>query len=220
MSPSGARPPNNRGTAPEGAPVVAMRETGIQSRSGGSDDEVPDVVELLQDLQSAAGDVVGRLRESTRETAGQAKEKVAEMTRAITGSLKEEAERLFDEQKEKASGKVGRVGKSLNQAAHALRAVKADAVAEYVDTAAERVQGFSDYIEERNLAQVLEDAGELARRNPGLVVGGMFLAGLAAARFLKASTPEGGNGSGSGERRSSRGSSGSGRSSGGSSRRR
>ena len=200
--------------------MVAMRETGIQSGSGrsSSGDDVPDVTELLQSLQSAAADMAGRLRETSRETAGQAKEKVAEMTRVITDTVKEEAERLFNGQKEKASSKVDRVGKSLNQAAHALRAVKADAVAEYVDTTADKIQGFSDYIEERNLAQVLEDAGELARRNPGLMVGGMFLAGLAAARFLKASAPDGANGNGNGGR--SKGASGSGRSSGGSSRRR
>lgn len=199
--------------------MVAMRETGIRRGSGGSSsgDDAPDVLEVLQSLQSAAADMAGRLGESTREAAGQAKEKVADMTRVITDTVKEEAERLFNEQKEKASSKVGRMGKSLNQAAHALRAVKADAAAEYVDSTAGKIQGFSEYIEERNLAQVLEDAGELARRNPGLMVGGMFLAGLAAARFLKASAPDGANGSGGGRQKSG---SGSGRSSGGSSRRR
>ena len=49
------------------------------------------------------------------------------------------------------------------------------------------VEQLNQYLEERNLAQVIEDAGEVARRHPGMVIGGMFLTGLALGRFLKAS---------------------------------
>ena len=72
-------------------------------------------------------------------------------------------------------------------AGHALRAVKAEGLADYVDSAAGAVEQLNQYLEERNLAQVIEDAGEVARRHPGMVIGGMFLTGLALGRFLKAS---------------------------------
>jgi hypothetical protein len=115
------------------------------------------------------------------------KQKAADMARSIAGTIKEEAERLFDEQKGKAASKVTRYGKVIQQAAHALRAVKAEGLAEFVDEAAGNVEGITDYLEERNLAQVLQDAGEVARRHPGMVLGGMFVTGFALARFLKAS---------------------------------
>jgi len=184
--------------------VVAMSETrsrrqgssssdraGGHSRRSSSGGDVPDVVEQLSQLKDRAADVAVAVRDGAGSAAGQVKQKAAVMTRAITGTIKEEAERLFDEQKGRAAAKVGRYGKVIHQAAHALHAVKADGLAEFVDEAAEKVEGITDYIEERNLAQVLQDAGEVARRHPGMMLGGMFLTGFALARFLKASAERG-----------------------------
>lgn len=170
--------------------MVAMTESASRRRSGSSSptrSDGPDVVEQLKELKGRAADVAGAVRESAGSAAGQVKKKAADMTRAVTGTIKEEAERLFDEQKGKAASKVTRYGKVIHQAAHALRAVKAEGLAEYVDSAGEKVEGLTDYLEERNLTQVLQDAGEVARRHPGMTIGGMFLTGLALARFLKAS---------------------------------
>jgi hypothetical protein len=166
-----------------------MSETGSRSRTSSKSrrPDGPDLVEELKQLKDKAADVAGAVRESAGNAAGQVKQKAGEMTRAISGTIKEEAERLFDEQKGKAASKVTRYGKAIHQAAHALRAVKAEGLAEYADSAAETVEGLTSYLEERNLAQVLQDAGEVARRHPGLTIGGMFLTGFALARFVKAS---------------------------------
>jgi hypothetical protein len=155
--------------------------------SSSSRTDGPDLVEELKQLKDRAADVAGVVRANAGNAARVAKEKAGEMTRAITGTIKEEAERLFDEQKGKAASKVTRYGKVIHQTAHALHAVKADGLADYVDSAAEKVEGLTTYLEERNLAQVLQDAGEVARRHPGMMIGGMFLTGFALARFVKAS---------------------------------
>jgi len=148
---------------------------------------VPDVVDQLKQFRERAAEVAGTVRDGAGNAVEQVKQKAADVTRAISSTLRDEAERLFDEQKGKAASKVGRYEKMIQQVAHALRAVKADPVAELVDSAAGQGGGGTDYLEERNLAQVLEDAGEVARRHPGMMIGGMFLTGLAVARFLKAS---------------------------------
>ena len=148
---------------------------------------MPDVVDQLKQFRERAAEVAGTVRDGAGNAVEQVKQKTADVTKAIGSTLREEAERLFDEQKGKAASKVERYGKMIQQVAHALRAVKAEPVAELVDNAAGRVGGVTDYLEERNLAQVLEDAGEVARRHPGMMIGGMFLTGLALARFLKAS---------------------------------
>jgi hypothetical protein len=164
----------------------ASSSAGSSGRSSGASDG-PDLAEELKQLKERAGDVVGAVRDNAGDAARQVKEKASEMTRAITGTIKEEAERLFEEQKGKAAAKVTRYGKVIHQAGHALRAVKADGLAEHVDSAGDAVEGMTDYFKERNLAQVIEDVGEVARRHPGMMIGGMFLSGLALARFLKAS---------------------------------
>ena len=158
-----------------------------RDRDRGHDAGGEDVVEQLRALKERAGDVVERVASGARTTAEQMKQKAAEITEEITGTIRDEAERLFDEQKGKAASKVNRFGKVMHQAAHALHAVKADGVADMVDGAAGRVEGLNEYLEERTLAQVLEDVGEVARSHPGMMLGGLFLAGFAGARFLKAS---------------------------------
>ena len=114
-------------------------------------------------------------------------QKAADVTRAVAEGVREEAERIFDEQKGKIGTSAGRWGKAIRQAAHALHAVKADGAAEVVDSLAERVDGVSDYLDERSLRGLLSDASGVARRHPTVTLGGMFAAGLLAARFLKAS---------------------------------
>jgi len=158
-----------------------------RGRAGRSRDtsDTPEVV--LREVRDKAADVAQRLANGTREVKEQVMQKASELSRALADGVKEEAERFFDEQKGKLAGQAKSAGKMINQAAHALHAVKADGVADAIDAAAERFQQASEYIEERTLSDLLSDTGDLARRYPGFVIGGLFLTGLVAARFAKAS---------------------------------
>jgi ElaB/YqjD/DUF883 family membrane-anchored ribosome-binding protein len=149
-------------------------------RGGESDD-------VLRQVREQAALMAGRVVDGTREVKEQVMQKASELTRAVADGVREEAEKFFDEQKGKLGTKVDRVGKMINQAAHALHAVKADPVAEAVDAAGERVKQASAYIEESTLGQLVADAEDAARRHPGVVLGGLFVTGLLAARFVKAS---------------------------------
>ena len=168
--------------------MVAMSETGLQRagrtpsqrQSGGGDD-------VLRQMRGKALDVAERVRSGTREVKEQVMQKASELTRAVTDGVKEEAERFFDEQKGKLGARAQRVSKVINQAAHALHAVKADGIAEAVDAAAGRVEQASSYIAERSLGELIGDAEDVARQHPALMLGGLFAAGLIAARFVKAS---------------------------------
>ena len=80
------------------------------------------------------------------------------------------------------------VSGAIRRAADKLHDTDSEFIAGYVDRAAEKVEEIGRYIEENDLPDVIEDAGEMARRQPLLFVSGMFLAGLAAARFVKAAT--------------------------------
>jgi hypothetical protein len=156
--------------------------------SGGRRDAGRDDV-TIQQVKERAAEVASYVKSSTRAATQQLKETAAEMARAVRETVKEEAERLFEEQRGKMSSKAAKVGKVVRQTAHALRAVRLEAVAEQVDAGAQRIDDASDYIKERNLTEVLQDAEEIVQRNRGLAVGGLFVAGFALARFLKASEP-------------------------------
>ena len=175
--------------------MVAMSESGLRRRTSsrpasdrGRDRQGRDAPEaVLRDVREKAADVAQRLVSGTREVKEQVMAKTSEVTRAVADGVKEEAERFFDEQKGKLAGQAKSAGKMINQAAHALHAVKADSVAEAVDAAADRMKRASQYIEDRTLGDLVSDTADLARRYPGLVLGGLFVTGLVAARFAKAS---------------------------------
>jgi len=54
--------------------------------------------------------------------------------------------------------------------------------------AARPAQG--QYLDDRELGEIADDLGEMAKRHPGAVFGGMFLAGLIIGRFIKAGEQE------------------------------
>ena len=162
--------------------MVAMSESRLQRSSGRRSEPDP-----LRDVREKAAEVARRVANTASVAKEQVMRKAADMTRAVTDGVKEEAERFFDQQKGRLGEKVERVSKAIHQAAHALHAVKADGVAEAVDAAAERFEQASNYIEERTLSDLISDTEDVARRHPGIMLGGLFLTGLVAARFVKAS---------------------------------
>ena len=166
-------------------PSQARHGGGSRSDFGSGGGGAPD--EALRLVRVKAADVAGRVISGTREVKEQVMQKAADLTRAVAEGVREEAEKFFDEQKGRLGTKAQRVAKAINQAAHALHAVKADNIADAVDAAAGRVEQAASYIEERGLGDLVADAEDVARRHPGIMLGGLFLTGLVAARFVKAS---------------------------------
>jgi hypothetical protein len=64
-------------------------------------------------------------------------------------------------------------------------------VSEYTEKAAELVEGFSGYLREKNVDQLLGEVERFARRQAALFVGGAFALGFLASRFLKSSSTNG-----------------------------
>jgi len=62
-------------------------------------------------------------------------------------------------------------------------------IASVADQAASRVEGFSSYLRDHDMNDVVRDAESYARREPLVFLGAAFAAGFIAARFLKASSP-------------------------------
>jgi hypothetical protein len=169
------------------ANLPAKRSGGRHHGNGGRHSDSGGDERMLQQVKERAAEVANYVRSGTRAATQQLKETAAEVTRAIKETVKEEAERLFEEHRGRVSSRAVKVGKATRQVAHALKAVRLDAAADQVEAGARRVDDASQYIKERNLTEILQDAEEIVQRNRGLAVGGLFIAGFALARFLKAS---------------------------------
>jgi hypothetical protein len=66
------------------------------------------------------------------------------------------------------------------------------AVAHYMGRAADRVESLAQYLDQRDVNEILHDAREMVRRRPEVFVGTMFVAGLVLGRFLRSASANGG----------------------------
>jgi hypothetical protein len=63
-------------------------------------------------------------------------------------------------------------------------------IASFTDGAANQLERLVEGLRTQDIRSIASDLGRFARRRPGVFVGAAFLAGVAAARFLKASADD------------------------------
>ena len=106
----------------------------------------------------------------------------------VMNRVKESAAAQLSSQKERATEGLGSIATAVRQSSEPLRNNKQDMIAEYVEKAADQLEQFSTRLRERDVNDLVNDAQQFARRRPALFVGAAFVAGVAAARFLKSSS--------------------------------
>lgn len=168
--------------------MVALTNTRSRGSSGSRrESHSANPAKVLREAGHQTSDLLTQLGKATRETAGDLKQEVVEVARTAAETVKEEAQRVLDDQREAVGSKVAKAARLARQFGHALRAVRLDDAAKMTDSAAKRVEKLGDYVKEADVSQVLEDAEGMAREHQALFAGGLFIVGLAVARFLKAS---------------------------------
>jgi hypothetical protein len=131
------------------------KEPASPTQKAGDGDVQAQVHQAAEQLRSSAVMRVG----SARDAADSARARAAERVRKLGGAVRKIGEHMRIEEQHFIADRANVAGKSL-------------------DTVA-------DYIAQRDLADVIHDAGDIARKQPALVLGGTFLLGLAAGRLLK-----------------------------------
>ena len=152
-----------------------VAQNGARRRRSGGDD-------VLALIKEQASEVTGLVKTGARRLKDQAAEQAKQLGRVV----RDEADRLVHDQKIRTATKIQSMGSAAQKAARFLHAGKVEGVAEYVDMAARAADQASKYLDERELGEMADDLGELAKRQPGAVFGGLFLAGLIIGRFIRA----------------------------------
>lgn len=109
----------------------------------------------------------------------------------VMDRVKESATAQLSSQKERATDGLGSIATAVRRSSEPLRENKQDFIAEYVEKAADQIEQFSSRLRERDINELVDDAQQFARRRPALFIGAAFAVGVAAARFLKSSSPDG-----------------------------
>jgi len=125
----------------------------------------------------------GERQEQRRPSPGVSTEKLS----ALTGDLRNYGQQVCRQQQQRIAGELERFGNSIEATAQKLESQEDARLAEYARAASQKLSSAANYMREKEAGALLRDAQAIARRRPELVIGGMFAAGVALARFLKAS---------------------------------
>ena len=149
-------------------------------------------------MRGEARDLKDAARRTAQETAGQLKDAAQGATEQarqaavnLTQQAREKGTAFLDQQRQRAAEVVGDCVAATRRAAQKLHDENDHNLAGYADAVAERMDSVGRYLREQDSGRMIHDAADLARRRPEWVLGGAFVAGLAIARFLKATRPEG-----------------------------
>ena len=118
---------------------------------------------------------------------GAAFEEIKTVAQSATRQAQEAGRDFIDEQKENLAQRVDQYTEAMRSACEKLRSEEGNVLAGPAQKAVDQLERMSGYLREKQLADVLDDLESYARRRPEVVFGGLFVVGLAAARFLKAS---------------------------------
>ena len=129
-----------------------------------------------------AADVVDAAKQTAQQQVGEAAEKGRSVMR-----------RQVDQRSTQAGEQASSVAETLRQTASQIRA-QGDPqklrLASAANQGADRLERVGAYLTSADADEILERAEDVARRQPWLIAGAGLLLGIAAARFLKASSQE------------------------------
>lgn len=139
--------------------------------------------EAGREVKDAAMQAADEARRQASHLASDARQAVASQA----AKMQQKGANYVARQKDFVVEEVSHVTAAVRQAAQKLHEEGDDRVASYVEQAASGIEGVGNYLRDRDASALCDDFEMLARRRPEIVYGGLFLAGLGIARFLKAS---------------------------------
>jgi ElaB/YqjD/DUF883 family membrane-anchored ribosome-binding protein len=136
--------------------------------------------------QSTAQDVAGQAQQMAQDAARQAQQQA----RNAAGQMREQVRTQVDQRSTDVGRQVSGHADDLRTVAEQLREQGKDKPAQLAEQAADRVERIASYMSEADADRMLRDAESFARQRPWAVIAGGMALGLAASRFIKASSVE------------------------------
>ena len=184
-----------------GSNAVAASTTGAatgshagESASQKMERQKQETAEKGREFQEHARQTKESVKHKAKEMADETRHTARDMSDRAMHSAADAAERAQRQAASFAEGQKHRVasefttfGEAMSRAAETLREDHDERVAGYAEMAADQLRSTANYLESHQLGDLAGDLEHFARRRPEVFFGGMLLAGLGIARFLKAS---------------------------------
>jgi hypothetical protein len=108
----------------------------------------------------------------------------------LADQLRTRASNALSNQKHRATQGLGTIVEAVRNTGRQLGDTNQSGIARYVNNAADSLQRWAETIERKDVREIVEDVQRFGRRQPALLIGLSFGAGLLGARFLKSSARE------------------------------
>jgi ElaB/YqjD/DUF883 family membrane-anchored ribosome-binding protein len=121
-----------------------------------------------------------------QDAASAAQEKASELREQGSARLRDQ----FDQRSNQAGMQVRSLAEALRRSGNELRTEGNSNAAQLTGQAAGRIEQLGTYLEQKRGDELIRDIETFARRRPWMLAGIGMLAGVAAARFMKASSEQ------------------------------
>jgi ElaB/YqjD/DUF883 family membrane-anchored ribosome-binding protein len=136
------------------------------------------------DAQGSAADAAAAAKDKAQAAAGQAQEKAQQAAGQVQDKLRDQ----IDQRSTQAAEQINTQASDLRSVSDALRKEGKDGPADAADRLAGYAEKVGGYLHEKDSHALLADAEDFGRHRPWAAVAGGLALGLAASRFLKASS--------------------------------
>jgi hypothetical protein len=170
-----------KATSPSNPKQKAQRHQQAGSEAGTAKQEA---VRAVEDAKQGTR----RAAETMKAGAASVAEDIQSSASDAATRAKQEGRDFLHRQKDRAAEEVSHFEAAIRRAGETLRDEQDENLAHYADRAAGELSRLKDYLHRQDLSDLLRDVENTARRRPEMILGGLFVAGLATARFLKASS--------------------------------
>ena len=141
----------------------------------------------VKEVAQSAQDELDKLKGAAQEQGSAALQEAKAVTQSALRQVREVGGDLLKEQKNFLAQKVDHYAQALRAAGERLGHEQDPLLAEPAQRVAEQLGSLANYLRQKEPADFLEDLEAFTRRRPEIVFGALFVLGLGAARFLKAS---------------------------------
>jgi hypothetical protein len=155
----------------------------VKDKVGDAKDSVR---EKASGIAAAAGEKTGHLADDAQDKAHELGDRAQEKAHELGDRAQQMARTRADEQKERLTTGMRTIADALRRGGDELTADQ-NQFRPLLNGAADRVEGVSRYLEQRDVDTLTHDVRRFARENTPLFLGGAFVLGFAGARFLKSS---------------------------------
>jgi hypothetical protein len=124
--------------------------------------------------------------EKVQDATSAAQEKASELREQGSARLRDQ----FDQRSNQAGSQARSLAEALRRSGNDLDGAGSANVSQLTGQAADRIDRLGSYLEQKSGDELMRDIETFARRRPWMLAGLGMLAGVAAARFMKASSEQ------------------------------